>query len=59
LQVIHREILDKHCVKTWDLCLDIISDKAFWALAPHPSDQAQSSKATSAVLLNAKLLPRP
>lgn len=33
LQVMHREILNKHCAKTWDLCLDIIKDKAFWALA--------------------------
>jgi hypothetical protein len=30
LQIIHREILSKNCAKTWDLCLDIISDKAFW-----------------------------
>ena len=29
----HREILNKNCAKTWDLSLDIISDKAFWALA--------------------------
>ena len=33
LQVMHREILNKNCSKTWDLCLDIIKDKAFWALA--------------------------
>ncbi len=33
LQVAHREVLNKHCAKTWDLCLDIIKDKAFWALA--------------------------
>src|SRR5260370_87569 len=33
LQIMHREILNKHCAKTWDLCLDIISDKAFWVLA--------------------------
>ena len=33
LQVVHRDILNKNCAKTWDLCLDIISDKAFWALA--------------------------
>jgi tocopherol O-methyltransferase len=33
LQIMHREILNKHCAKTWDLCLEIISDKAFWALA--------------------------
>jgi hypothetical protein len=30
---VHREILNKNCAKTWDLCLNIINDKAFWALA--------------------------
>jgi tocopherol O-methyltransferase len=33
LQIIHREILNQYCAKTWDLCLDIIKDKALWALA--------------------------
>jgi len=33
LQIMHREILNENCAKTWDLCLDIIRDKAFWALA--------------------------
>jgi tocopherol O-methyltransferase len=33
LQILHREILNKNCAKTWDLGLDIISNKAFWALA--------------------------
>jgi tocopherol O-methyltransferase len=33
LQITHREILNKQCAKTWDLSLDIIRDKAFWALA--------------------------
>jgi tocopherol O-methyltransferase len=33
LQITHREILNKNCAKTWDLCVDIIKDKAFWALA--------------------------
>ncbi len=33
LQIMHREILNKNCAKTWDLGLDIINDKAFWALA--------------------------
>ncbi len=33
LQIMHREILNKHCAKTWDLCLGIISDRAFWMLA--------------------------
>jgi tocopherol O-methyltransferase len=33
LQIMHREILNKNCSKTWDLGLDIISNKAFWELA--------------------------
>lgn len=33
LQIMQREILNKHCAKTWELGLEIISDKAFWALA--------------------------
>ena len=33
LRIMHREILNKNCAKTWDLCLDIISNKAFWELA--------------------------
>jgi tocopherol O-methyltransferase len=33
LQIMHRENLNKHCAKTWDLGLDIISNKSFWSLA--------------------------
>ncbi len=33
LQIMHREILNENCAKTWDLCLDIIKDKSFWPLA--------------------------
>jgi tocopherol O-methyltransferase len=33
LGIVHRHVLNKHCAKTWDLCLDIISNKSFWALA--------------------------
>ncbi len=33
LQITRREVLNKNCAKTWDLCLDIIKDKSFWALA--------------------------
>jgi tocopherol O-methyltransferase len=33
LKVVKTEILNKHCAKTWDICLDIIKDKAFWGLA--------------------------
>ncbi|MDE3138166.1 MAG: class I SAM-dependent methyltransferase [Acidobacteriota bacterium] len=33
LKVVHREILNEHCAKTWDLCLDIIRKKEFWKLA--------------------------
>lgn len=33
LRIAHREILNGNCAKTWDLCVDIIKDKAFWKLA--------------------------
>jgi tocopherol O-methyltransferase len=33
LQIQRREVLNHNCAKTWDLCLDIIKDKGFWALA--------------------------
>jgi cyclopropane fatty-acyl-phospholipid synthase-like methyltransferase len=33
LQIAHREILNEHCAKTWDLTLDIIKNKSFWVLA--------------------------
>ena len=33
MQIICREVLNKYCAKTWDLSVDIIKDKSFWALA--------------------------
>ena len=33
LRIMHREVLNKNCAKTWDLSLDIIKDKSFWLLA--------------------------
>lgn len=33
LQVVQAEILNKHCAKTWDLCVDIIRKRSLWALA--------------------------
>jgi tocopherol O-methyltransferase len=33
LRIIHRQVLSARCAKTWDLSLDIIKDKSFWALA--------------------------
>ncbi len=33
LEVTRSEVLNKHCAKTWDFCLDIIKDKALWGLA--------------------------
>ncbi len=32
-KILKTEVLNKHCAKTWDLCLDIIKNKAFWAIA--------------------------
>jgi len=33
LQVTHNEILNKNCSKTWDLCLDMLKNKALWQIA--------------------------
>lgn len=33
LKVVRSDILNKYCAKTWDVCLDIIKDKALWGLA--------------------------
>jgi tocopherol O-methyltransferase len=33
MQIMHREVLNKNCAKTWDVSLEIIKDKSFWALA--------------------------
>jgi tocopherol O-methyltransferase len=33
LRVEKSEVLNGNCAKTWDLCLDIIKNKAFWAIA--------------------------
>lgn len=33
LQIVHRQVLNENCAKTWDIGVDIIKDKAFWSLA--------------------------
>ena len=33
LQIVHRQDLTLNCAKSWDIGLDIIKDKKFWALA--------------------------
>jgi cyclopropane fatty-acyl-phospholipid synthase-like methyltransferase len=33
LQITRSEILNQNCAQTWDLCLDIIKKRSFWALA--------------------------
>jgi cyclopropane fatty-acyl-phospholipid synthase-like methyltransferase len=33
LKIMKREILNKNCAKTWDLCLDIIKNKSLWGIA--------------------------
>ncbi|MGB7844268.1 MAG: class I SAM-dependent methyltransferase [Candidatus Acidiferrum sp.] len=33
LQIVHRQVLNPNCAKTWDLSVHIIKDKSFWALA--------------------------
>ncbi len=33
MRVIYSEILNKNCAKTWDLCLDILKNKALLEVA--------------------------
>ncbi len=33
LEITHREVLNKNCAKTWDLCIDILRDKELWKIA--------------------------
>jgi len=33
LEIVQRQELTRECAKTWDLCLDLIRKKSFWALA--------------------------
>lgn len=33
LQIVHRQDLSARCAKSWDLGLDVIRDRSFWALA--------------------------
>jgi tocopherol O-methyltransferase len=33
LQVVHNEVLNKNCSKTWDLCLEMLKNKALWRVA--------------------------
>lgn len=39
LEITHREALNAQCARTWELGLDIIKDKAFWALAAESGSQ--------------------
>jgi tocopherol O-methyltransferase len=32
-QVERREVLNEHCAKTWDVCLDLLKSKALWRIA--------------------------
>ena len=50
LQVMHREVLNRNCAKTWDFGLEIIKDKRFWALAAkHGTDFVSYLKAFKAM----------
>lgn len=33
LEVIEKAVLNEHCAKTWDLCLDILKKKELWLIA--------------------------
>jgi tocopherol O-methyltransferase len=39
LQIMHREVLNAHCAKTWDVSLEIIKDKNLWMLAAKHGSQ--------------------
>jgi len=32
-QIVHNEILNKNCSKSWDLGLDILKNRALWQIA--------------------------
>jgi cyclopropane fatty-acyl-phospholipid synthase-like methyltransferase len=32
-QVLRCEVLNEHCAKTWDFCLDLLKNKALWRIA--------------------------
>jgi tocopherol O-methyltransferase len=33
LKIVHREVLNDNCAKTWDLCIDILRDRELWKIA--------------------------
>ncbi len=33
LKIAHRQVMNKNCAKTWDLCIDILRDKELWKIA--------------------------
>jgi tocopherol O-methyltransferase len=39
LQILHREILNENCARTWDLSLEIIKDPSLWAFAAKHGSQ--------------------
>ena len=50
LQVVHRQDLTVNCAKSWDIGLDIITDKAFWSMAAkHGAELISSLKAFHAM----------
>jgi len=50
LQITHREVLNRHCAKTWDVSLEIIRDKSLWTLASkHGSEFVSFLKALHAM----------
>jgi tocopherol O-methyltransferase len=50
LQVVHRQDLTANCAKSWDIGLDIITDKAFWSMAAkHGAELISSLKAFHAM----------
>jgi tocopherol O-methyltransferase len=60
LQIVHREVLNKNCAKTWDVSLEIIKNKSFWLLAakhgPRFVSHLQAFKAMRAGFASGKFI---
>jgi tocopherol O-methyltransferase len=39
LEIMHNEILNENCIKTWDFCMDMLKKKALWRLAAQNGSQ--------------------
>lgn len=50
LRIIHRQVLNANCAKTWDISVKLLKDKSLWALAArHGSEFVTNLKAFQAM----------